>query len=428
MEDGGVLVCKASNPRTGLNDSDLGILFYGDGRADGFGTDKHALISWEVVDSEDKMDTFQFTLDNPTLRLIDDPRLAKGNLMRVQFGYPTNLSEVREFVITGRRGWRELTIFGELNSESKLATGVSNEKFENKSIAEVARILFSREGLKAEVDESDPISKKTQQVIQKTNETSFQFLRRMSTRLGLAYEVYVEGDVGYFRPKQFKETPSLLLKYGTENSEDDFVTIDDPTLNDSQTNTAIEETFRGQDLMNKKALEAKGNNANSKQTSLGKGTYYFDAALGKFKSKGPSKTADTGRSRVTSRQTIDEVQGMASSAFDKKAAKANSITWSIIGNPKIASKTTVQITCGVASIDGARWYLDEVRHQSEGGDYSTHLSLISNAVGKAVGTVEATPEGPTNVKSASENNSKEVKYKFDSLKGKFTPTNIGIKG
>ncbi len=429
MMDSAVLIVKVSNKKTGLQSTDLQTLFYGDGSPDPYGSDKHALISWEVLEADSEMDSFSFVLSNPTLKLFDSPLLAKGNMLNIQFGEPGKLSTPKDFIITKRVGWRELTISGEAAEETLLGSGVANEKFENVSIADVAKTIFARDGLKAVIVTADPRSTKNHKTIQRTNETPYKFLRRMTKKLGLAYEVYVENGTGYFQPKKFSDEPAMILHYGTETEDAHYNLYDEPSYSDDQMNTATEETVRGQDLMNKTALEGKANNETSKQTALGKKSFMFDKSIGKFREAEPNKTKDTGRSVPTGVQSLEDTKGLADSSFDKKNSRQNNITWPLLGDATIRAKTPYQIACGVASIDGTRWYAEKVRHACDNGEFSTVLTLITNSTGLAPGAEAALPEADANKKNASNDSGKngEVKYKYDDGKGKFVPTNVGGK-
>lgn len=418
MIDSAFFLASVENKKTGLKRTKLDTLFYGDGGPDSGDEKKHRLMDWEVTDSETYMDSFFFTLENGDLSLMDSPFFEKGTTLFFQYGYPGNMSQTYKGVVHSKAGWRVLSIQGGFSSEVAIANNMAMEKFTNRKLSEVAKILFEREGLKAEVDDTSIVIP----TIIKRDETVLQFLKRKSKESGGAYEVYVENDTGYFVKKKLDSQPFYTLRWGTETTEADYVTIGEPKYDDDQQNTAIEETVKGFDLMEKKPIKEKANNDTSKQTSLGKGTYYFDETAGtrKFRPKSASAEEETGRAVPTQKQKPQEAGAQAGSSFDKKNAKAFKLTWVIEGDPLLRAKRIVFVDVPAKTIAG-RWYIEEVVHRSDMGGYKTTIKMIRNALGFAVGTVDATPQGGKNKKKPDDKAKNSVTYVFDKNKGTRVP-------
>lgn len=423
MENGenGVFVASVSNPKTGLRATSLLGIFYGDGKIDSKETPQNRMINWEIVDAEEKMDSFSFTLANDNLDLFDSQLFLKGTEIEFQFGYPDNLSEKFKGVIDTRRGWRTMTVSGKFKNEISISNRQATQKWTNKSIKQVATELFEEEGLEAIVDSTlgtDAILP----VIIRENLTVLQFLKKKAGEMKGDFHVYVEHNIGYFTERKFKETPSLTLKYGVETDDSDYRTIKEPNFSDEQESVATEESAKGMDILKKKPFEEKGSNTSSEQTSLGKGSYYFDTAIGGFKHRPAKegKSGETGISKSTAKQTSETAKQKAQAGFDKKNSKAFKLTWSVFGDPKIKAKQVVGVKCDSKIISG-NWYAKEVRHTCPGGAYDTSLTLIRNASGEIPGTEKATPKGGTNNKEAENRKKDQRTYAFDKKAGKFRP-------
>lgn len=331
MIESGIFLATVENKKLKVK-KDLVEIFYGSGGPDSKATPNARLMRWEVKDSEEKMDSFSFTLENGDMSLFDSPYFAMGNTVMFQFGYPGNLAGPFKGVITNRTGWRTLQIHGEFASEIKIATGVASEKFVKKKLSDIAKELFAREGLKAVVDDT----KLVLDVVIKRDETTLQFLKRKAKECGSTWQVYVEGDTGYWVKKQLDKAPGFTLKFATEANDSEYVTLEDPEFRHEQSNTSTQETVKGFDMLNGKSIKAKADIKTSTQPTLGTGSYYFDEAAGtrKLKPATARKTEDTGQSKTTARQTPSEAKNVAGSEFDLKFAKAFNLRWRIIGDRK----------------------------------------------------------------------------------------------
>lgn len=415
----GFFVGTVKNEKIGLASTDLVPIFYGDATADSRETPRHRLIDWEVTDSDKEKDAFMFVLDNYDLSLIDSNIFKKGNTVTFQYGYSGEMSETFTGVINKRTGWRTLTISGNFKSEIAISERQKTQKWTNKKISDVARELFAEEGLRATVDDTVTVLP----VIMRQNETTMQFLKRKAQEIPGAYEVYVEGDTGFFVKKKLEKKPILTLHFATEQNDADYITIGEPEFIDEQEGVAVEETVKGMDILNKKPLTEKGSNETSEQTSLGKGTYYFDSAVGGFKYRPPTaqSSAETGRGKPTQKQTTETAKQHAQSGFDGKNAKAFQLQWTIVGNPKIKAKEIVTVSCDSKEVSG-NWYIEKCTHKGGvSGAYVTSLYMIRNALGQVPGTLPATPRGGTNNKETDVTSKDERKYVFDANAGKFRP-------
>lgn len=415
-------LAKVSNPKAGLVLTDLEPLFYGDGAPETEKEPKERLISWAVRDREEKMDEFEFVLENNDMTLWDSEWLKIGNT--VQFSYGRGDQMAGPFVgkITYRSGWRTIKIAGEFENEIKITQTQVTEKFLKKKYSQIAQELFVREGLKAVVDATD----KTYDVTIRRDETVFQFLKRLAGEIPGDYQVYVDGDTGYFVKRKVDAAPNYILKYGTEDTDEEYQTIGEPEFTNDQRNTATQETVRGFDMLNKKAIEEKGNNDGSKLTSLGKGTYYFDEAAGtrKLRPAQAQRPAETGLTKQTPKQTKGEALDLAQAGFDKKANKQFQLSWTVEGNPRFKAKKVVMVECPSKAISG-RWYIEEVEHTGDGGSMNTTLKMVRNALGQAT-TTSPSPLGGKNEKAA--DTKAKVVYVFDEKKGTRVPVKKGPGG
>lgn len=410
-----------SNKKNGLVRTNLIPVFYGGEGQDSTETPRERMISWEIIDNEEEMDEFSFVLENDDLALFDSPLFLKGNTIEFQFGYNGNMSETFTGVISSRTGWREMRIAGQFKNEIAITNRQATQKWANKSLRQIAIELFQAEGLIPEVDSTEATNRVLTNVV-RNNETVYQFLKRKSGDIEGTFQVYVEGDRGFFVQKKLAQAPSIILKYGTEIIDSDYITIGEPEFTDEQEQTATEETVKGFDLLKKKPIQEKGNNSESSQTSLGQGSYFFDQAIGGFKYREPAaqKSAETGKAKATQKQSTDTAKSEAQGSFDKKNAKAYGLRWTIIGNPKARAKQTIEVECSSKIISGI-WYSPKVVHSCTGGAYDTTFEMQRNAQGQVPGTEKATPKGGNNNKKADTEKSNERAYIYDDRSGKFKP-------
>lgn len=407
-ENEGFFIGKVSNLKTGLIPTDLTATFYGDQLPETLEVPTARMISWTVIDADKELDSFELVLANDDLKLFDSPLFRKGNEIEFQYGTRFNMSKKFKGVISSRTGWRTMKVSGRFKSEIAISNRQAVEKFENLKLSDVADILFNREGLTPIVDDT----KERLGSIIKGDETVLQFLKRKARDLSGSYEAYVEGDKGYFIKKNYAQAASLVLRYGKERREADYITIGEPSYKDIQDNKAVEETIKGFDVLKKKSIKGKGNNETSEQTSLGKGTYIFATAIGgKFKKKGVNKSADTGRGKPTAKQKQGQAEEQAKSKFDKSNSKAFELSWTIMGDADVSAKIIIQVETDSTEISGL-WYAEKVTHKCVGGAYDTTLNMIRNASGKVPGSKDATPKAGTNTKKADVDAKNKQVYKF----------------
>lgn len=417
-EHEGFFLAKVSNLKTGLPPTDLTATFYGDGLPETEEVPTDRMISWSVVDADKELDSFEFVLANDDLKLFDSKLFRKGNEIEFQYGTRINMSKKFKGIISSRSGWRTMKVSGRFKSEIAISNRQATEKFENVSISDIADILFIREGLIPIVD-----STRTKlNVVIKRDETTLQFLKRKAREIGGSYVAYVEGDKGYFVKKDFKQQASIVLRYGKEKTDADYITIGQPNYKDEQDNKITEETVKGFDVLEKKSVKGKGNNETSDQTSLGKGTAVFDGAVGGFvlKPPGVNKSGETGRGKPTAKQKQDQADDQAKGKFDKENSKAFTLKWTIMGDADISAKKVAQVETDSSEVSGL-WYLEKVTHKCVGGAYDTVLDMIRNASGKVPGTKDATPKAGTNSKKADANSKNKQTYKFNTGTGVFNP-------
>lgn len=343
------------------------------GSGDG-GTVADGIESVEWEDNDEGLSTFEMTVQNPDLSLLDGPLLFAGNAVRFRLGYDGDLTPERTYKIRSVRGFRTLTVEA-VDPASALAETERSEVYDNASPSDVARKVAARHGLANVVaDESDKRATITQ-----SNESDAALLRRLARELGWTFAV--DGDVLRFHARRTADAPVAEYDH-RENEVILGLDVDADWLH-----LPGEVAARGFDADRRQVFEVKADADSVERTSLGGATMAtYERQPGDVVRPDPA-AGESGPVVGTSAPTKARAQESADAAFEKAERSQLKMTLTVVGDPRVRAGDVVRVVGLCKRLDG-NYAVKRAAHKIDRAGYQTTLETWRNAVGKTIETQE----------------------------------------
>jgi uncharacterized protein len=182
------------------------------------------IIELEVTEKLDEGASFKLTLhdkfdmNTQKFRWIDDPLFDFGKKITIKIGYGSNLYTM----ITGKITNLEpsifasetpptLTIRGQDLSFEKMKTASPARTFSNVTYSDIATMIAQKTGLLSIVD---PVGKFETSVSKKSDETYYEFLNKIRSRIGFVFDI--KGQTMYFVKPGNDKKEILTLELGKD--------------------------------------------------------------------------------------------------------------------------------------------------------------------------------------------------------------------
>jgi phage protein D len=186
------------------------------------------LVSLEVELDEALAAMFRLRLALPqqhdgSWNYVDDTRLALWSRVTVRAGFGGSTDEVMQGYITHVKPQFDtdlaacaLEIWG-MDASVLLNREERRKDWPNKKDSDIAREIFLRYGLTAQVEDTGVVHDETVSTIIQC-ETDMRFLQRLALRNG--YECFVDGGSGYFRSPEIDSAPQpvLAIRFGDDTN------------------------------------------------------------------------------------------------------------------------------------------------------------------------------------------------------------------
>jgi phage protein D len=328
------------------------------------------VIGLKYDDNESKADKLTLTLDNGDLRLFDDPAFRKGMILEVAWGYPHNMTPVRQVVVTGAKGGRELTV--EARALSVLLNMVSKTRtFTGVKHSDVVRQIATAGGYGPEVQHIED-TVVVHKAVHQSKCTDAQLVRRLADQEG--FEFYVDHDGFHFHSRQVGQQPVRVFTYFTPpvvgevldfSLENDVLALPGRTI------------LKGRDPLERKDYEAKADaKTDSDRETLSSLLEVVDPESGRSRldaRMGSEETLPTSSSSPTSADR--EAKGR----FRRAQQAAVKLKLEVVGDPGLMAKTVVEVR-GLGVRLSGRYYVRKVTHELQAG-YKCTMELVSDGHG-----------------------------------------------
>ncbi|MCP5049700.1 MAG: phage late control D family protein [bacterium] len=200
-----------------------------------------AVTDVRVTEKINEGSSFSITMNDPfdpvtqEFKWLDHPLLSMGNTVTVRMGYESDLVTMVTGKITGLESSffsgdsSTLTVTGQDLTYDKMKRKSPLKEFTDKSYSEIADMLATDAGLKAEVQDTDPIEGK---IIKKNDMNDYDFLLQKACYVG--FQLRLREETLYFVKPEDEQQEILTLQLGK-----DIISFN-PRLNTSKIVTRVE--------------------------------------------------------------------------------------------------------------------------------------------------------------------------------------------
>jgi len=358
------------------------------------------ILSFTYEDDEKAHDVLKLKVDNQDMYFMEHPAWIKGNLVRFFFGYPGRIFGPKYVVIDSVQGFLELDIT--CVEDAALANISYVRKFENFSIEDVIRRLIVDRSFGPNItaysipkDDARLQEKKT---FSQSRQSDWQFLQRLAEPLG--YEVYIEHEILFFKPRDFSARPDRSYEYWYGIGDLLSFDIKEWRAADRPAETVVV----GRNPIERKTISATGSNTKTTRDTLGNQNSVSIRAdrAGALQRRPAGKTVHT-----TPAKTQGEAKTEADSRYRKQEQKEVEASARIIGDPELRAKSIIKIVGISRQLSGLYYVKKHVHTIDRSNGYTGDLSLLRNAV-TAIPTTTPPTTDPT---KATENKKDPAKTK-----------------
>lgn len=348
----------------------------------------------DKVSGASKLDV---TLDNSDLALFDEPRLAEGQKLHVQWGYANDLTPTHVMTIKSVKGWRTITLEGE-STDELAAVGTQRTRLWEAStefeVAEaIARELGYTEDRQRDIRPPDGWEEERRD-IQQAGETDMAFLTRLASRWDLHW--YIAGGRFHFHPPNNDQPPAFTLRYWDDP---EGVFSGDPSITEGTLGLPGRVTRRSHSPRERGRVSGSaGNDDDTTRPVLGEDSPLRDpgqaAALTEreraaaaddeyfmrwLQGRENQSVMDPVQDQVTAGTEATEAaaRNRARAGFRRAERKAIKMTLPLIGLTWLQADMTIRLEFGVEKLDG-NYLVEEVTHQV-GSGYTCQATVKRNA-------------------------------------------------
>ena len=333
------------------------------------------VTSFEYEDDENKMDMLSLVIEDPEMKLVDEPLLQENKEIRVRWGYLGNMSPMRVCTIKeidysfGENRVPRLTLKA-LDKGHCMTGRASRQCWKNAKVSTVAEDIAKKHGFGTAFEIPDDFPREH---IAQGGKNDMTFLRELAAEHGC--KVWVENEVLHIEPTKEK-APAMKFAWGKD---------------------------RDGYLMN---LTIKSNAEKDKGAGIGTETAIIDPKTGKAVTRKDSGTADPdwnvplteGQPMVETQQqkkadeagaitqtaagTPQQAQQASKARVARASRQAVKATAQTIGIPALKAKTTVTIE-NIGKKFSGLWRVTKVRHSITASGYQCSLELTKGGISAA---------------------------------------------
>lgn len=360
------------------------------------------IISLSYDDTEGKAEKLDLTVNNWTLAEFDSPLWRNGSIVRAAWGYPGNLSPLREYVVQKRTGFQVLTVEC-LGRAILMHKERKTRSWDGLRRSDVARLIAAEYGY----DDAHTFvedSAFTVDHVAQARMTDAQLLRDMAQREGKEFSVDFRGL--HWRAKDLAQRPIRSFTFYADRGRGDILNLN--VKNDLYAKKTGGVTLAGIDPRTQKPIVAAADNATQKDApALAPVKEIFTGISARDGTELSTQERVVGSTTTapTTETTAAAAQAQAASTYAKAQLTAVEVDMEARGDPQLAAKQVVHLTVPDCAILSGRYYVKGVKG-SLGKGYTMTVDLRSDgggAVGsgvKAKGPVDPTkPLPPTDPSS-----------------------------
>lgn len=308
-------------------------------------------------DEEAKADKLTLKIDNFDLSNFDEPLLAKGVTLEVQWGYPGNVTPMRTCVIQSVKGFQALTIEA-LDKGILMAKDTKSRTFEKMTRSAVVAQIAKEEGYEHErVHIEDTVN--VYETIVQARMSNALFMKTLAGKEG--FEFYIDFDGLHWHRKNLGQKPLReFIWYGGDGDLIDLNVENDVTAKPAAV------VAKGRDPVKKENFEVKADDKNTQRAGTGQ---ILDAINPRDATTGDTLApAGTASTNPTTEPNAAAAKATVDGQFRQAQITLVQITGKSIGDPSLVAKSIVKIS-GIRSLSG-NYYISTVKSTINASGFS----------------------------------------------------------
>jgi Bacteriophage probable baseplate hub protein len=346
------------------------------------------VMTFEFTDNDKRSDELVLGISNVGLRWQDDLRFSGGTRLKCRWGYPGDVSDTRQMIISNvtvsnpENGVPALSLQA-MDIRHTLNKTAHPKNWGPISSSAVAQQIARRYGLSTDVADSGDARKESR--TQGCDTSDMQYLMALAEKLH--WDCYVEGGKLHFHPKRLQARPEFEFEYFTDGS-GTLLSVDaDLNLKRAKKQGAVS------------ADSKTGESANASGTSGPyTGGYSIDNDDGTGQVVGSPQVSQDGNQQPLSSQarapnassplmcSIPESDAKVTTLHAKarqarEELKALTANMHVVGTPKLRARSMVKLT-GIGQAYSGVWRIKSARHVINQTSYSLTCELARNALSK----------------------------------------------
>jgi phage protein D len=342
------------------------------------------ILSLSYEDDESKADKLVLSVDNFDLSNFDAPIWKTGNHVEVSWGYPGNMSPIRQMKIQSVKGSIMLAV--ECLDEQVVMSKVQKTRaFERMSRSQVARQIAGEYGYGEALIHVDDTEEILEQVTQ-ARMTDATLLRDMAKREG--FEFYVDFDGFHWHPRRLGQAPHRKFTYYTQKGRGNLLSwnLDNDIFSAGKTGGV---TVKATDPLKKTKTEhtAKNDTEKKRMTLAPNAGLFVSVNRGKINLLDSEREAKaSGHAIIPSTEKTDaSAKRQAAGTFAKATMQAAELTLEVRGDPQMLAKRTIEVQ-GIGKTISGLYYVKSCKH-TIGDGYK--CSIKCKRDGKSAGATSA---------------------------------------
>lgn len=343
------------------------------------------LVALRFDDHVRKRDRLELTLRNDDFALLDHPAFARGQKLRVSWGWPGRPGAPRRMIVTKVRGGNPVIVTAHCTSllldrepRARFRAGVTDAEFVREVAAE-----HGYTGTLAHIEATTA----RRDVVQPRQLTDERMLRRLARRNG--FEFYIDATGLHWHRRATDRAPARVLHYRTDPGVGSI--IEEPQV-DVRLGPARVRVL-GRDPYRKVMVDEAVGLRDEQDVSLGRDDELYDPEDADIGLRG----ARISRERVFSGGLVapDAARAFASGQYRMTSSQRYRLVLTIIGDATIAAKQVIAVHGISASTDGL-YFVREATTTITPGTFHMQLGCERDALAKAAAAKKRPPRANAN--------------------------------
>lgn len=349
------------------------------------------IITLSYDDTEGKAEKLDLTINNWTLTEFDSPLWKNGSIVRAAWGYPGNLSPLREYVVQKRTGFQILTVecLGRAILMHKERKTRSWDGLRRSDVARLIAVEYGYDDAHTFIEDSGFVVEHVAQA----RMTDAQLLRDLAQREGKEFSVDYRGL--HWKAKDLAQPPARSFTFYTDRGRGDVISLN--IKNDIYAKKTGGVKLAAIDPLTQKPIAVTADNASQKDApALAPLKELFTGISSRDGTdlSTQERVIGSSTSAPTTETTPAAAQAQAASTYAKAQITTVEVDMEARGDPQLASKQVVHLTVpGCASLSG-RYYVKGVKG-SLGKGYTMTVDLKTDGKGAGGGVRAKGPVDPT---------------------------------